>query len=55
VCGWLKDKFGVSWQVVPRKMVEWFTKADEKSQRAMTAMMKMGKLDIAALDRAYNG
>jgi predicted 3-demethylubiquinone-9 3-methyltransferase (glyoxalase superfamily) len=55
VCGWLKDKFGVSWQVVPRKMVEWFTKADEKSQRAMTAMMKMSKLDIAALERAYNG
>jgi len=55
VCGWLKDKFGVSWQVVPRKMVEWFTKPDEKSQRAMTAMMKMAKLDIAALERAYNG
>jgi predicted 3-demethylubiquinone-9 3-methyltransferase (glyoxalase superfamily) len=55
VCGWLKDKFGVSWQVVPRKMVEWFTKPDEKSQRAMTAMMKMGKLDIAALERAYHG
>lgn len=55
VCGWLKDKYGVSWQVVPRKMVEWFTKTDERSQRAMTAMMKMGKLDIAALERAYNG
>lgn len=55
VCGWLKDKYGVSWQMVPRKMVEWFTKTDEKSQRAMAAMMKMGKLDIAALERAYNG
>ena len=55
VCGWLKDKFGVSWQVVPRKMVEWFTNVDERSQRAMTAMMKMGKLDIAALERAYHG
>ena len=55
VCGWLKDKFGVSWQVVPRRMVEWFTKTDERSQRAMTAMMKMSKLDIAALERAYHG
>jgi predicted 3-demethylubiquinone-9 3-methyltransferase (glyoxalase superfamily) len=55
VCGWLKDKFGVSWQVVPRKMVEWFTKTDERSQRTITAMMKMGKLDIAALERAYHG
>jgi len=55
VCGWLKDKFGLSWQVVPRKMVEWFTTPDEKSQRAFAAMMKMGKLDIAALERAYNG
>jgi len=55
VCGWLKDKYGLSWQVVPRKMVEWFTKPDERSQRAFAAMMKMGKLDLAALERAYNG
>jgi predicted 3-demethylubiquinone-9 3-methyltransferase (glyoxalase superfamily) len=55
VCGWLKDKYGVSWQVVPRKMVEWFTKPDERSQRAFAAMMNMGKLDIAALEKAYNG
>jgi len=55
VCGWLKDKFGLSWQVVPRKMLDWFEKPDEKSQRAFAAMMKMGKLDIAALERAYNG
>src|ERR1044072_2852672 len=41
VCGWLKDKYGVSWQVVPRKMVEWFTKPDERSQRAFAAMMNM--------------
>jgi predicted 3-demethylubiquinone-9 3-methyltransferase (glyoxalase superfamily) len=53
VCGWLKDRFGVSWQVVPRKMIEWFTRTDERSQRAFAAMMKMGKLDIAALERAY--
>jgi predicted 3-demethylubiquinone-9 3-methyltransferase (glyoxalase superfamily) len=55
VCGWLKDKFGLSWQVVPKKMIEWFTKPDEKSQRAFEAMMHMGKLDIAALERAYHG
>jgi predicted 3-demethylubiquinone-9 3-methyltransferase (glyoxalase superfamily) len=55
VCGWLKDKYGLSWQVVPKKMVEWFTKPDERSQRAFAAMMKMGKLDLAALERAYNG
>jgi predicted 3-demethylubiquinone-9 3-methyltransferase (glyoxalase superfamily) len=55
VCGWLKDKYGLSWQVVPTRMVEWFTKPDEKSQRAFAAMMKMGKLDLAALERAYNG
>lgn len=55
VCGWLKDKFGVSWQVVPRKLTEWFTRTDEKSQRAMAALMKMSKLDIAALERAYHG
>jgi len=55
VCGWLKDKYGLSWQVTPRKMIEWFGKPDEKSQRAFAAMMKMRKLDIAALERAYQG
>ena len=55
VCGWLKDKYGLSWQVVPVKMIEWFTDPDEKSQRAFAAMMQMGKLDLAALERAYAG
>jgi len=55
VCGWLKDKFGLSWQVVPKKMLDWFEQPDEKSQRAFAAMMKMGKLDLAALERAYRG
>jgi predicted 3-demethylubiquinone-9 3-methyltransferase (glyoxalase superfamily) len=55
ICGWLKDKYGLSWQVVPKKMLDWFVKPDEKSQRAFAVMMKMGKLDIAALERAYNG
>ena len=55
VCGWLKDKYGVSWQVVPRKMIDWFGQPGEKSDRVMTALLKMGKLDIAALEKAYNG
>lgn len=55
VCGWLKDKFGLSWQVAPRHMVEWFGDPNEKSERAMAAMMKMGKLDIATLEKAYHG
>lgn len=55
VCGWLKDKFGLSWQVVPKKMIEWWENPSEKSERAFAAMMKMGKLDIAALERAYHG
>jgi predicted 3-demethylubiquinone-9 3-methyltransferase (glyoxalase superfamily) len=56
VCGWVKDRYGLSWQVVPNMMDELF--ADEKSagsQRAMEAMLKMKKLDIAALRRAYDG
>ena len=55
VCGWLKDKYGLSWQVVPTKMLDWWVKPDERSQRAFEAMMHMGKLDIAALERAYHG
>jgi predicted 3-demethylubiquinone-9 3-methyltransferase (glyoxalase superfamily) len=55
-CGWLADRFGLSWQVVPSKVEEWF--ADSQSagaQRAMAAMMSMKKLDIAALQAAYDG
>jgi len=56
VCGWLKDKYGLSWQVVPEGMPEMVGDPNsEKSQRAMAAMMEMKKLDIAALERAYNG
>jgi predicted 3-demethylubiquinone-9 3-methyltransferase (glyoxalase superfamily) len=55
VCGWLKDRYGLSWQVVPKKMVTWFTKPSDNSERAFAAMMQMGKLDIAALERAYAG
>jgi predicted 3-demethylubiquinone-9 3-methyltransferase (glyoxalase superfamily) len=55
VCGWLKDKFGLSWQVVPRKMVDWFGEPNEKSERVMLALLEMKKLDFAALEKAYNG
>ena len=56
VCGWLKDRFGVSWQVVPQGMEELFSDPDpERSQRAMQAMLKMRKLDIAALRSAADG
>jgi predicted 3-demethylubiquinone-9 3-methyltransferase (glyoxalase superfamily) len=56
VCGWLKDKFGVSWQIAPAKSVEWLKDSpNEKSERMMLAMMQMKKLDIAALQRAYDG
>ena len=55
-CGWLKDRFGVSWQVVPTILGQLLTGADaEKSKRAMAAMLKMKKLDIDALKRAYDG
>jgi predicted 3-demethylubiquinone-9 3-methyltransferase (glyoxalase superfamily) len=55
-CGWLKDRYGLSWQVVPTGMEELFTDADpERAQRAMQAMLGMGKLDIAALRSAADG
>jgi predicted 3-demethylubiquinone-9 3-methyltransferase (glyoxalase superfamily) len=55
-CGWLKDKFGVSWQVVPTMMSELFKNADSSgSQRAMQALLQMKKLDIAALRKAAAG
>jgi predicted 3-demethylubiquinone-9 3-methyltransferase (glyoxalase superfamily) len=55
-CGWLKDKYGLSWQVVPTGMEELFTDPDpQRAERAMSAMLQMGKLDIAALRRAADG
>jgi predicted 3-demethylubiquinone-9 3-methyltransferase (glyoxalase superfamily) len=53
-CGWLKDKFGVSWQVVPTVLGELMSSADaEQSQRVMSALLKMKKLDIKTLQQAY--
>jgi predicted 3-demethylubiquinone-9 3-methyltransferase (glyoxalase superfamily) len=55
-CGWLKDRFGVSWQIVPTVLPEMLQDKDpERSKRVMAAMLKMVKIDIAALKRAYDG
>jgi predicted 3-demethylubiquinone-9 3-methyltransferase (glyoxalase superfamily) len=55
-CGWLKDKYGVSWQIVPTALGELLNDKDaEKSGRVMQAMLKMGKIDVAGLKRAYAG
>ncbi len=56
VCGWLKDKFGLSWQINPRILTEYLKDKDAaKSQRVMQAMLQMKKIDIAALKEAYDG
>jgi predicted 3-demethylubiquinone-9 3-methyltransferase (glyoxalase superfamily) len=55
-CGWLKDRFGVSWQIVPRQLMEYMSDPDkEKAGRTMQAMLQMKKLDIAELKRAHDG
>ncbi|HEY8244946.1 MAG TPA: VOC family protein [Casimicrobiaceae bacterium] len=55
-CGWLKDRYGLSWQVVPRKILDYFEPADAPAAaRAFTAMMTMKKLDLDAVRRAYEG
>lgn len=56
VCGWVKDKFGLSWQIVPKAMAEMMASPNtEGMRRAFAAMLEMKKLDIAALQRAFAG
>lgn len=55
-CGWLKDRFGVSWQIIPKEAIELIgTPESESSRRAMRAMLRMEKLDLPELRRAYAG
>ena len=55
-CGWLKDKYGLSWQITPTVLLAYTTDKDpEKAKRAMQAMMKMKKIDIAAIEKAHAG
>jgi len=55
-CGWLKDKYGLSWQIVPTALAELYLSGDaEKSERVMKAMLQMDKLDIKTLKQAYEG
>lgn len=55
-CGWLKDRFGMSWQIIPNALGQLMSDPDpQKSKRAMAEMFQMGKIDIAALRAAYNG
>jgi predicted 3-demethylubiquinone-9 3-methyltransferase (glyoxalase superfamily) len=54
-CGWITDQFGITWQIVPRRFMELISdKNQKKVQAVMEAMMKMVKLDVAALERAYD-
>lgn len=55
-CGWLADRYGVSWQVVPVQLIKWMNDSDlVKAQNVTNAMLKMSKIDIAELERAYKG
>ncbi|MDB5244217.1 MAG: hypothetical protein JWN18_87 [Parcubacteria group bacterium] len=54
-CGWIKDKYGFSWQIIPKQLPELLTDSDkEKAGRVMAAMMQMKKIDVAKLEEAYN-
>ena len=55
-CGWLKDRFGVSWQIVPRELNELMSDPDpDRARRAMEAMLRMGKIEIEGIRQAANG
>ena len=55
MCGWCKDKWGVSWQITPRTLTEAMAAGGAEAKRAFDAMMKMKKIDVAAIDAARNG
>ena len=56
VCGWLKDRYGFSWQIVPAEIERWLQEDDpERADRVMAAVLQMKKLDLAELQRAYAG
>ena len=54
-CGWCKDRWGVSWQITPRALTEALAAGGDEARRAFAAMMKMGKIDIAAIEAARRG
>ncbi len=54
-CGWLKDRYGLSWQIVPAQMGEWMKGSAQQASHVLDAMFKMKKLDIAVLQTAYEG
>ncbi|MBL8088563.1 MAG: VOC family protein [Chthonomonas sp.] len=54
-CGWCKDRWGVSWQIEPRTLIEGLAAGGEQAERAFNAMMTMGKIDVAAIDAARRG
>ena len=56
MCGWLKDKFGLSWQIIPKALMQYLRDPDPvKSKRAMDAMLQMKKIDVDSLRKAYEG
>jgi predicted 3-demethylubiquinone-9 3-methyltransferase (glyoxalase superfamily) len=54
-CGWCKDRWGLSWQITPRTLTEALAKGGDEGKRAFQAMMKMGKIDVAAINKARQG
>lgn len=54
-CGWCKDKWGLSWQITPRVLMEALAEGGEEARRAFEAMMSMGKIDVAAIEAARRG
>ncbi|MBP9090460.1 VOC family protein [bacterium] len=54
-CGWCKDKWGLSWQITPRVLIEAMAQGGEVAQRAFAVMMEMGKIDVATIEAAVRG